>query len=96
MFTMSSSESSSTDDEVLDDFAVLLISAAAATNTSNMFHELSENQNCVDSTVGVRGYLFASRATPYLFRTVMNFTASEFAEFAIYGDRKMRIVGRGW
>jgi hypothetical protein len=68
-----------------------------------MFHgdEHSENQNCVDSTIGVRDYLSALSATPYLFRTVTNFTASEFEEIfqnvcpVITSDARSTCLPRG-
>jgi hypothetical protein len=76
--TVSSWGSSSTDDEITNDFAALLANAAVDTSPT-LFggDELnSDNQCCVDATVGVRDYLATVRATPSLFQTRTNFTAN--------------------
>lgn len=84
MASGSSSESSDSSDEELEMLSMIIQAAAAVTSTSHFFggNELDDQkQECVDKNIGVRDYLATVQATPYLFRTLTNFTASEFEEF---------------
>jgi hypothetical protein len=62
-----------------------------------------EPQNCVDHNSGVRDSLVTILSTPYMFRTITNFTADEFEELctfvcpvtAMYARHTGEIRGRG-
>ncbi|KAL3700924.1 hypothetical protein R1sor_018946 [Riccia sorocarpa] len=79
----SSSSSSDSDDEIL---GLVLQAASICASSSHQFftsHEwLEEKQQCVDPSRGVSRIMDTLLATPYLFKTLTNFTAAEFEEFS--------------